>query len=46
MKARALTLSLRPSIVYTTEVLIEYLKYFGGWGPNFRRKALTNVQRI
>lgn len=46
-KAKALTLSSPPRIIVTTEeVLIEYLNYFAGWGVNFRRKALANVQRI
>jgi uncharacterized protein len=43
-KAKVLTRSFRPQIIFTTEeVLIEYLNYFGGWSPTFRLKALTNV---
>jgi uncharacterized protein len=45
-KAKALMLPLHPrSIITTEEVLTEYLNYFGGWGANFRRKALVNTQQ-
>jgi uncharacterized protein len=46
-KAKALTRSLPPWTILTTEeVLIEYLNYFGSWGPSFRRKAFANVQNM
>jgi len=46
-KAKALTHSLKPRLIFTTEeVLTEYLNYFAGWGPNFRHKASTNVQNM
>jgi predicted nucleic acid-binding protein len=45
--AMALAFSSPPATIVTTEeVLIEYLHYFAGWGPHFRRKALTNAQNI
>jgi predicted nucleic acid-binding protein len=45
--AMALALSSPPTTILTTEeVLIEYLNYFAGWGPHFRRKALANAQNI
>ena len=34
------------TICTTEEVLTEYLNYFAGWGPNFRNKAVLNVQNI
>ena len=33
-------------IVTTQHVLTEYLNYFAGWGPHFRRKASINVEDI
>jgi hypothetical protein len=44
--AMALALSSPPAIILTTEEVFEYLNYFAGWGPHFRRKALTNAQNI
>ena len=39
-KAEVFSASLKPRPVLTTEaVLIEYLNYFAGWGPRFRRAA-------
>lgn len=44
-KAKALTRSLVPDLIVTTEeVLTEYLNYFAGWGSHFRAKASLNVQ--
>lgn len=46
-RVKALTQSLSPTIIFTTEeVLIEYLNYFGGRGQKLRLKALINVQSI
>jgi predicted nucleic acid-binding protein len=46
-RAKTLVPSLQPTTLLTTEeVLIEYLNYFGVWGPHFRRKAWANVQNI
>ena len=45
--AKAFTLSAKPGRICTTEeVLIEYLNYFAGWGPHFRRQAAINVQNM
>jgi uncharacterized protein len=46
-KAEAFSASLKPRPVLTTEaVLIEYLNYFAGWGPRFRRAAAAAVQAM
>jgi len=46
-KAKEFTLSAKPGAIYTAEeVLTEYLNYFAGWGPRFRRYAATNVQNM
>ena len=34
-------------MIWTTEeVLTEYLNYFAGWGPRFRRKAALNIENM
>ena len=46
-RAKALTRSASPGVICTTEeVLIEYLNFFAGWGPHFRRKASINVRNM
>jgi predicted nucleic acid-binding protein len=46
-KAKVFTRSTNPSKICTTEeVVIEYLNYFAGWGPRFRKQAATNVQNM
>jgi predicted nucleic acid-binding protein len=45
--AMALGRASPPATILTAEeVLIEFLNYFAGWGPHFRRKALANAQNI
>ena len=45
--ASAFSHSLKPCPILTTEpVLIEYLNYFAGWGPHFRRAAVWSVRAI
>jgi predicted nucleic acid-binding protein len=46
-KAEEFSASLKPRPVLATEaVLIEYLNYFAGWGPRFRRAAAAAVQAM
>jgi predicted nucleic acid-binding protein len=46
-RAKGFTRSSMPGTICTTEeVLIEYLNFFAGWGPHFRRKASINVQNM
>jgi predicted nucleic acid-binding protein len=46
-KVKTFTRATRPEVICTTEeVLTEYLNYFAGWGPHFRRKAALNVQNM
>jgi uncharacterized protein len=46
-KVKTFTRAARPEMICTTEeVLTEYLNYFAGWGPHFRRKAALNVQNM
>ena len=45
--ASAFSLSLKSFPILTTEpVLVEYLNYFAGWGPHFRRAAALTVDAI
>jgi predicted nucleic acid-binding protein len=45
--AKAVSISINPRTIVTTEpVLIEYLNYFGGWGPHFRRTAAASVRAM
>jgi predicted nucleic acid-binding protein len=34
------------TICTTEEVLIEYLNFFAGWGPHFRRKVSINIRNM
>lgn len=46
-KVKAFSRAAMPSVILTTEeVLTEYLNYFAGWGPHFRRKAAMNIENI
>ena len=46
-KAEVFSASMKPRPVTTTEtVLIEYLNYFAGWGPRFRRAAAAAVEAM
>ena len=46
-EAERFEVSLAPGTILTSEsVLIEYLNYFAGWGPYFRRKVSANVQAM
>ena len=46
-KAKDFTRSATPTTICTTEeVLIEYLNFFAGWGPHFRRKVSINIQNM
>ena len=45
--ASAFSNSLKSCPILTTEpVLVEYLNYFAGWGPHFRRAAAWSVRAI
>ena len=45
--AHGFKLSLARTTILTSEfVLAEYLNYFAGWGPKFRRKVSDNVLAI
>jgi predicted nucleic acid-binding protein len=46
-RVKTFTRTAKPNAIWTTEdVLTEYLNYFAGWGPRFRRKAALNIENI
>jgi len=45
-RAKVFTRSATPMICTTQEVLVEYLNFFAGWGPHFRRKVSINIQNM